>query len=59
MPREKGIRHCFWIPIELEAKAETIRKELGLGHSQFYRFAIIELIKSFAQCKQTPKEGEP
>lgn len=59
MKKEKGVRRCFWLPIELEAKAEAIRKELGLGYSQFYRFAVIELIKQFAQGKQTTKEGEP
>ena len=52
----KGKRRTVWLSTELDNRAETIRKELGLGHSAFYRFAIIELIKEFAQKKTTSKE---
>jgi hypothetical protein len=54
----KGIRRSFWLPKEVDTKAEEVRKTLGLRTSAFYRFAIIELIKQFAQCKTTAKEGE-
>jgi hypothetical protein len=41
-----GIRRTFWIPKELDEKAEALRKQLGLGRSGFYRFAIVELLKN-------------
>jgi len=40
-----GIRRTVWLPKELDEKAEEIRKQLGLGRSGFYRFAIIQLVK--------------
>jgi len=43
---ESGVRRTFWIPNELDAKAEEARKQLGLGRSGFYRFAVLELLKS-------------
>jgi len=43
---ESGIRRTFWLPKDLDAKVEEARKTLGLGRSGFYRFAVIELIKT-------------
>jgi len=40
-----GIRRTFWIPKELDEKAEALRKQLGLGRSGFYRFAIVNYSK--------------
>jgi ACT domain-containing protein len=40
-----GIRRTVWLPKELDEKAEALRKQLGLGRSGFYRFAIVELLK--------------
>ena len=37
-----------WLPFALDVKAEKIRKELGLGRSGFYRYAIVEVVKQFA-----------
>jgi hypothetical protein len=45
MEKSSGIRRSFWLPKEVDTKAEKIRKTLGLRPSAFYRFAIIELIK--------------
>jgi hypothetical protein len=41
-----GIRRTVWLPKELDEKAEALRKQLGLGRSGFYRFAIVELLKN-------------
>ena len=46
---EKGVRRSFWLPKELDDKAEEARKRLGLRRSGFYRFAIVELLKSLLQ----------
>ncbi|MEM3640701.1 MAG: hypothetical protein QXH37_02100 [Candidatus Bathyarchaeia archaeon] len=43
---ESGVRRTVWLPIELDTKVEEARKLLGLGRSSFYRFAIIETLKS-------------
>jgi len=43
---ESGIRRTFWLPKDLDVKVEEARKILGLGRSGFYRFAVVELIKS-------------
>jgi hypothetical protein len=43
---EHGVRRTFWLPRELDEKVELARKELGLGRSGFYRFAVIETVKS-------------
>jgi len=43
--KEKGIRRSFWLPTELNEKAEQARQTLGLGRSAFYKFAVIEVIK--------------
>jgi hypothetical protein len=51
MKKEKGKRRTIWLPTELDEKAEEVRKTLGLGHSGFYRFAIIAVVKEFAQIK--------
>jgi metal-responsive CopG/Arc/MetJ family transcriptional regulator len=45
MEKESGIRRTVWLPKELDEKVEVLRKELGLGRSGFYRFAIVELLK--------------
>ena len=45
MEKESGIRRTVWLPKELDEKAEAVRKQLGLGRSGFYRFAIVELLK--------------
>lgn len=49
--KEKGIRRTVWLPNPLDAKAEEVRKQLGLEKSAFYRFAITELVKDFALPK--------
>jgi len=54
--KNKGKRRTVWLPNELDNKVEEIRKKLGLGHSAFYRFAIVETVKEFVQ-KQTTKTG--
>jgi hypothetical protein len=41
-----GIRRTVWLPKDLDEKAEALRKQLGLGRSGFYRFAVVELIKN-------------
>jgi hypothetical protein len=41
-----GIRRTVWLPKDLDEKAEALRKQLGLGRSGFYRFAIVELLKN-------------
>ena len=40
-----GVRRTVWLPKDLDEKAEALRKDLGLGRSGFYRFAIVELLK--------------
>jgi ACT domain-containing protein len=50
-----GIRRTFWIPKELDEKAEAIRKQLGLGRSGFYRFAIIELLKDMVKTQNSER----
>jgi hypothetical protein len=46
MKNEKGIRRTVWLPTSLDAKAEEVRKELGLGRSGFYRYAITRIVES-------------
>jgi ACT domain-containing protein len=57
MEKESGIRRTVWLPKDLDEKAEALRKQLGLGRSGFYRFAIVELLKEMLknqpQTKQT------
>ena len=48
---QKGKRRTVWLPNELDQKAEEVRKSLGLGLSAFYRFAVVEVVKDFAQNK--------
>jgi len=52
-----GIRRTVWLPKDLDEKAEALRKQLGLGRSGFYRFAIVELLKNMivsqTQTQQT------
>jgi len=45
MENPKGKRRTVWLPNALDDKAEQARKTLGLGQSQFYRYAIIEIVK--------------
>lgn len=50
-----GQLHTFWLPSQLDEKAEQARSQLGLGKSAFYRFAVTELVKQFAQAaKEAP-----
>ena len=49
--KQKGKRRTVWLPNELDQKAEKVRKSLGLGLSAFYRFAVVEVVKDFAQNK--------
>jgi hypothetical protein len=49
---QKGKRRTVWLPNELDQKAEEVRKSLGLGLSAFYRFAVVEVVKDFAQNKK-------
>lgn len=59
MKEIKGKRRTVWLPNELDRKAEEARKNLGLGRSSFYRFAIIQVVKEFAQNKiAKEKRGE-
>jgi len=46
---EKGIRRTVWLSTELDEKAESIRKKLGLGRSGFYRYAVVEVVKQFTE----------
>jgi len=46
MKSEKGIRRTIWLPTNLDAKAEEVRKALGLGRSGFYRYAVTKIIES-------------
>jgi hypothetical protein len=46
---EQGKRRSFWLPTELDKKAEQARKTLGLRRSGFYRYAVIEVVKDLAQ----------
>jgi hypothetical protein len=41
-----GIRRTFWMQHDLDAKVEEARAKLGLGRSGFYRFCVIETLKS-------------
>jgi predicted transcriptional regulator len=54
----KGKRRTVWLPNQLDEKAEEARKNLGLGKSAFYRFAILELIKEFTQNSTKKKEEQ-
>jgi hypothetical protein len=46
MNKQKGTRRTVWLPAELEAKAEEVRRALGLGRSGFYRYAVTKLVES-------------
>jgi len=46
---QKGKRRTVWLSNELDQKAEEARKSLGLGRSGFYRYAIVQIVKEFAQ----------
>jgi len=50
-----GIRRTVWLPKELDMKAEALRKQLGLGRSGFYRFAIVELLKDMLKTQNPEK----
>jgi hypothetical protein len=49
---ESGVRRTLWLSKELDRKVEEARKILGLGRSGFYRFAVVELLKSLITAKQ-------
>jgi len=57
MEKEAGIRRTVWLPKELDMKAEELRKQLGLGRSGFYRFAIVELLKDMLKT-QNPEKNQ-
>jgi hypothetical protein len=46
MNNQKGTRRTVWLPAELEAKAEEVRRALGLGRSGFYRYAVTKIVES-------------
>lgn len=45
MNNQKGTRRTVWLPAELEAKAEEVRRALGLGRSGFYRYAVTKIVE--------------
>jgi len=53
---ESGVRRTFWLPKELDVKLEEARKTLGLGRSGFYRFAVVELLKSLLTQENRPEK---
>ena len=57
MRKNTGARRTVWLPKELESKVEIVRKELGLGKSAFYRFAIVEIVKQYQTKQFKPKGG--
>ena len=58
LKEEAGVRRTVWLPKELDEKVEEIRKNLGLGRSGFYRFAILELLKDMIlKTKNKDAEG--
>ena len=58
MQSQKGIRRTVWLSTELDAKADEVRKKLGLGRSGFYRYAIVEIIRQFATAPVFEKKKE-
>jgi hypothetical protein len=46
MKKEKGTRRTVWLPADLDAKAEELRRALGLGRSGFYRYAVTRIVES-------------
>lgn len=54
--KQKGVRRTVWLPYKLDKKAEEARKNLGLGMSAFYRFAIVEVVKQFQTQQFKRKE---
>jgi len=53
---ESGFRRTFWLSKELDMKVEEARKTLGLGRSGFYRFAVVELLKSLITAKHSSEQ---
>jgi hypothetical protein len=51
-----GIRRTIWLPTPLDEKAEQVRKQLGLGKSAFYRFAVVEMVKQFTTTQNKGEE---
>jgi len=45
---EKGVRRVVWIPLELDALIEEVRKKIGLSRSGFYRNAILRYLESLS-----------
>jgi len=56
MKKSIGTRRTVWLPTKLEKNVEKVRKELGLGKSAFYRFAIVEMVKQY-QTNQFKLKG--
>lgn len=56
MENEKGKRRTIWLSHELDDKAEDIRKKLGLSHSGFYRFCVLEIVKQFGISEEIAKD---
>jgi len=53
---ESGVRRTFWLSKELDMKVEEARKTLGLGRSGFYRFAVVELLKTLIVAKHSSEQ---
>jgi len=49
-----GIRRTVWLPTPLDGKSRESTQQLGLGRSAFYRFAVVEVVKQFAQTATEP-----
>lgn len=58
MKDEKGLRRTLWLSRELDAKVEEARRALGLSKSSFYKFAILEQLKSMGQLTQNKNAEE-
>ncbi|MEM3378683.1 MAG: hypothetical protein QW674_07045 [Candidatus Bathyarchaeia archaeon] len=52
--KEAGKRRTVWLPAALDQKAEDVREKLGLSRSEFYRYAIIEVIRNFVLAGDEP-----
>lgn len=55
MEKETGKRRTLWLSNDLDDKAETIRKKLGLSRSGFLRYCVVEVVKDFAVAQETTK----
>jgi hypothetical protein len=57
MNNQKGTRRTVWLPAELEAKAEEVRRALGLGRSGFYRYAVTKIVERARYSLEKPGRG--